>query len=112
MKTILECCAIRLDNLGFAKKGRIEFYRYDLHAAGCLYYHCGDVNFRSGLAVSRRGVASRGEIEDPTFKAKVKAKAKNLQKSEAEDRLFEDRPSRGQGKEWSRPRTKDTSFLN
>ena len=35
-------------------------------------------------------------------------------KSEAKtkDRLFEDPPSRGQGQEWSRPRTEDIIFLN
>ena len=30
-------------------------------------------------------------------------------KSQAKDSLFEDRPSRGQGQECSRPRTKDTA---
>ena len=32
--------------------------------------------------------------------------------AKANDRLFEERPSRGQGQvEWSTPRTKDTTFL-
>ena len=39
----------------------------------------------------------------------LEAKAKDTKKSEAKakDSLFEDRPSRGQGQECSRPRTKD-----
>ena len=45
---------------------------------------------------------------DTTFEAN----AKNLKKSQAEDRLFEDRPFRCQGQQWSGPRTKDTIFLN
>ena len=50
--------------------------------------------------------SSRGGVKDTTLEAK------DSKKSEAKDRLFEDRPSRGQGQEWSRPRTKDTTFLN
>ena len=56
----------------------------------------------------------RGGVQDTTFEAK--AKAKNSKKSEvkAKDRLFEGRPSWGQGREWSRPRPRieDTNFLN
>ena len=33
-------------------------------------------------------------------------------KSEAKDRLFEDRPSRSQEQEWSRPRTEDRAWLS
>ena len=51
-------------------------------------------------------IFGRGEVEDLTFDVK------DSKKSEAKDRLFEDRPSRGQGQEWSRPRTtKNTIFL-
>ena len=48
-----------------------------------------------------------GGVED----TRLEAKAKNTKKSEAKakDSLFEDRPSRGQGQECSRPRTKDTT---
>ena len=47
----------------------------------------------------------RGGVED----TRLEAKAKDTKKPEAKDRLSEDRHSRGQGQECSRPRTKDTS---
>ena len=49
----------------------------------------------------------RGGVEDP----RLEAKAKDTKKSEAKakDRFSEDRHSRGQGQECSRPRTKGTS---
>ena len=59
----------------------------------------------------------RGGVEDTKLEAKAKDTKKNprprpttQKKSEAKakDSLFEDRPSRGQGQEYSRPRTKDT----
>ena len=46
----------------------------------------------------------RGGVED----TRLAAKAKDTKKSEAKDSLFEDRTSRGQGQERSRPRTKNT----
>ena len=48
-----------------------------------------------------------GGVED----TRLKAKAKDTKKSEAQanDSLFEDRPSRGQGQECSSPRIKDTA---
>ena len=48
-----------------------------------------------------------GGVED----TRLEDKAKNTKKSEAKamDRHFEDRPSRGEGQECSRPRTKDTA---
>ena len=49
-------------------------------------------------------VESRTQPSRPRIRKKSEAKAK--------DRLFEDRPSRGQGQEWSRPRTEDTIFQN
>ena len=48
---------------------------------------------------------TRGGIED----TRLEAKAKDTKKSEAKDSLSEDRHSRGQGQEFWRPRTKDTS---
>ena len=50
---------------------------------------------------------TRGGVED----TRLEAKAKDTKKSEAKakDSLSEDRPSRGQGQECSRPRTKDTA---
>ena len=52
---------------------------------------------------------NRGGVED----TRLEAKAKDTKKSEAKakDSLFEDKPSRGQGQECSRPRprTKDTA---
>ena len=48
---------------------------------------------------------TRGGVED----TRLEAKAKDTKKSEAKDSLSEDRHSRGQGQECSRPRTKDTS---
>ena len=50
---------------------------------------------------------NRGEIED----TRLEAKAKDTKKSEAKDSLSENRHSRGQGQECSRPRprTKDKS---
>ena len=52
-------------------------------------------------------VMTRGGVED----TRLEAKAKDTKKSEAKDSLSEDRHSRGQGQECSRPRprTKDTS---
>ena len=47
----------------------------------------------------------RGGVEDTW----LEAKAKDTKKSEAKDSLSKDRPSRGQGQECSRPRTKDTA---
>ena len=49
----------------------------------------------------------RGGVED----TRLEAKAKDTKKSEAKDSLSEDRHSRGQGQECSRPspRTKDTA---
>ena len=51
-------------------------------------------------------LATRGGVED----TRLEAKAKDTKKSEAKDSLSEDRHSRGQGQECSRPRprTKDT----
>ena len=51
-------------------------------------------------------IFSRGGVED----TKLEAKAKDTKKSEAKakDSTSEDRPSRGQGQECSRPRTRDT----
>ena len=51
---------------------------------------------------------TRGGVEDTTFEAKTN----DSKNSEAKDRLFEGRPFRGQGQEWSRPRIEDTIFLN
>ena len=48
---------------------------------------------------------SRDGVED----TRLEAKAKDTKKSEAKDSLSEDRHSRGQGQECSRPRTKDTN---
>ena len=49
----------------------------------------------------------RGGVEE----TKLEAKAKARKQSEVKDSLSEDRPSRGQGQECSRPRprTKDTA---
>ena len=56
---------------------------------------------------------SRGGVEDTRLEAKAKAKdtKKSEAKAKAKDSLSEDRPSRGQGQECSRPRprTKDTA---
>ena len=65
------------------------------------------VKFESDYA--SREVVGRGGVED----TRLEAKAKDTKKSEAKakDSLSEDRHSRGQGQECSRPRprTKDTS---
>ena len=50
---------------------------------------------------------SRGGVEDTRLEAKAKDTKKS--KAKAKDSLSEDRHSRGQGQECSRPRTKDTS---
>ena len=47
----------------------------------------------------------RGGVEDTSLESKD---TKNSE-AKAKDSLFEDRPSRGQGQECSRPRTKDTA---
>ena len=61
------------------------------------------VNFKA-LILS---VRTRGGVED----TRLETKAKDTKKSKAKDSLSEDRHSRGQGQECSRPRprTKDTS---
>ena len=52
----------------------------------------------------------RGGVEDTRLEAKAKnTKKKSEAKAKAKDSLSEDRPSRGQGQECSRPRTKDTA---
>ena len=51
----------------------------------------------------------RGGVEDTAFEAKAKD-SKKKSEAKAKDRLFKDRPSRGQGQEWSR--TEDAIFLN
>ena len=58
-------------------------------------------------ASSTLKLINRGGVED----TRLEAKAKDTKKSEAKDNLSEDRHSRGQGQECSRPRprTKDTS---
>ena len=48
---------------------------------------------------------NRGGVED----TRLEAEAKDAKKSEPKDSLSEDRPSRGQGQECSKPRTKDTA---
>ena len=50
---------------------------------------------------------NRGGVED----TRLEAKAKDTKKPEAKDRIFEDRPSRGQGQYCSRPRTQRASAL-
>ena len=50
------------------------------------------------------GLISRGGVEDTRLEAKDTKKSE----AKAKDSLSEDRPSRGQGQECSRPRTKDT----
>ena len=61
------------------------------------------------ISVQNRPLTARGRVED----TRLEAKAKGTKKSEAKakDSLSEDRHSRGQGQECSRPRprTKDTS---
>ena len=54
-------------------------------------------------------ITNRGGVED----TRLEAKSKDTKKSEAKakDSLSEDRHSRGQGQECSRPRTKDTKFF-
>ena len=47
--------------------------------------------------------SNRDGVED------TRLEATDTKKFEVKDSLYEDRPSRGQGQECSRPRTKDTS---
>ena len=51
---------------------------------------------------------SRGGVEGTRLEAKAKAKHTKKSEAKAKDSLSEDRTSRGQGQECSRPRTKDT----
>ena len=57
--------------------------------------------------INRQSLFTRGGVED----TRLEAKAKDTKKFEAKNSLSEDRHSRGQGQECSRPRprTKDTS---
>ena len=68
-----------------------------------LFAYCSQTVKSSRTIVFR----NRGGVED----TRLEAKAKDTKKSEAKakDSLSEDRPSRGQGQECSRPRTKDTA---
>ena len=56
-------------------------------------YHTRSVGFKLPLFIAEsqagKAVNDRGGVEDTTFEAK----AKDSKKSEAKDRLFEDRPS-------------------
>ena len=54
------------------------------------------------------GTMTRGGVEDTRLEAKAKAKDTKISEAKAKDSLSEDRTSRGQGQECSRPRTKDT----
>ena len=56
-------------------------------------------------------IVSRGRVEDTRLEAKTKAKDTKKSKAKAKDSLSEDRHSRGQGQECSRPRprTDDTA---
>ena len=56
-----------------------------------------------------RNTLVRGGVEDTRLEAKTKAKDTKKSEAKAKDNPFEDRPSRGQGQECSRPRTKDTA---
>ena len=53
-------------------------------------------------------IGSRGGVKDTRLEAKAKDPKKSEAKAKAKDSLSEERPSRGQGQECSRPRTKDT----
>ena len=55
----------------------------------------------TGTLDHRKLLSSRGGVED----TRLEAKAKDTKKSEAKDSFSEDRHSRGQGQECSRPRT-------
>ena len=50
----------------------------------------------------------RGGVEDTRLEAKAK-KTQKQSEAKAKDSLSEDRPSRSQGQECSRPRTKDAA---
>ena len=50
----------------------------------------------------------RGGVEDIRLEDKAKAQDKKNSEAKAKDNPFEDKPSRGQGQECSRPRTTDT----
>ena len=47
-KTILERCATRSDEWALIVKGRIDFFRWDLHAAECVYHRDCSFRFKSG----------------------------------------------------------------
>ncbi|MCP3852917.1 MAG: hypothetical protein GY694_22215, partial [Gammaproteobacteria bacterium] len=40
-------CLTRCDDWATAVKGRMEYYCGDLYAAGCIYHHACDINFRT-----------------------------------------------------------------
>ena len=70
--------------------------------------HTGQKFFKKNFLKNDRALFCRGGVEDTRLEAKPKATKKS--EAKAKDSLFEDRPSRGQGQECSRPRprTKDT----
>ena len=61
---------------------------------------------KNRLRSAKNVIFSRGGVEGTRLEAK--SKAKDAKKSKAKDSPSEDRTSRGQGQECSRPRTKDT----
>ena len=57
---------------------------------------------------------SLAEVESRTQPSRPRPKTRKNSEAKAKDQHFDDRPSRGQGQEWlrPRPRTEDKSFLN
>ena len=52
------------------------------------------------------------EVNSRTQRSRPRPMTPKKSEAMAKERLFEDRPSRGQRQKWSRPRTQDTIFLN
>jgi hypothetical protein len=52
-QTILQCCDNRSDDWSLKVRGRIEYYRSDLHAADCVYHHVCSSHFRCGWDIPK-----------------------------------------------------------
>ena len=72
-----------------------------------LYKHEDGVCLIAYQAKRNQKPIIRGGVED----TRLEAKAKDTKKSEAKDSLSENRTSRGQGQECSRPRTQAQAFF-
>ena len=71
--------------------------------------YCGACQKKRIPIAVNRDCDTRGGVEDTKLEAKAKAEDTKKIRGKAKDSLSQDRPSRSQRQECSRPRTKDTA---